>query len=333
MNKYTIKSIQIDVNGLCNAGCWFCPVSYKGNPKSGIKDMELFELENILKQLKDGMGNFVDPSLKNIFSAHYNEVLLYKNLEGMLELYRKYGFTTNILTNGVALKKDKVDLLNKYPDVVNQLLLNVPASESKRWSEYVKMNEKLFDKVIENIDYAIETLNHLITNNSITLMVNGIKNKSLTKNGGWLDLLDNAPKFDLDNESGTFAKDVLFFQTRFPDIRIFESYHLYDRTGQLINYDIMSQTNAIQKYLKPNGSRVIGCNGGIDVRSRTNEWVHINANCDTFICCNDYDFETIYGNTKNNSLESIWNSKERFEMVKKSYADMCTKCSAAIWGN
>ena len=87
-----------------------------------------------------------------------------------------------------------------------------------------------------------------------------------------------------------------------------------------------------EKYLKKKGSRVIGCNGGIEFRSRTNEWVHINPNGDLFICCADYNFETVFGNVNSTSLKNIWSSRERQEMIKKSYSDMCTKCSAAIWG-
>jgi MoaA/NifB/PqqE/SkfB family radical SAM enzyme len=333
MNDYIIKAVQIDVNGLCNAGCWFCPVSYEGNPKSAIRDMEISELENVFKQLRDGMGDFVDPDLKIIYSANYNEILLYKNLKQMFEIYRKYGFKTYILTNGVALKKEKVDLMSEYLDVVDGILLNIPAPEASRWSRYVKMNEKLFPKVVENINYAIKTLSHLTERGAITLMVNGVNDNSLTKNGGWLDILENAPETNLDVKDGTLAKDVAEFKVMFPDLKIYESFHLYDRAGHLSEARVLDQQPAINKYLKPKGSKVIGCNGGINVRSRTNEWVHINPNGDLFICCADYDFQTVYGNINNQTLKDIWNSKERSEMVTDSYSKMCTKCSAAIWGD
>jgi pyruvate formate-lyase activating enzyme-like uncharacterized protein len=53
MNNYKIRGIQIDVNGLCNAGCWFCPVSYAGNVKSTIRDMTIEELDDIFKQISN----------------------------------------------------------------------------------------------------------------------------------------------------------------------------------------------------------------------------------------------------------------------------------------
>lgn len=334
MNKYVIKAVQIDVNGLCNSGCWFCPVSYAGNPKSAIKDMKIQELDNIFKQLVEGKGDFVDPKLNFAYSANYNEVLLYKNFEAMLETYRKYKFKTYILTNGVALKKDKVDLILKYNDVVDGILLNIPSPDPDIWTKYVKMNKNLFYDVVDNVNYALKTLTKLNSKPwGIVLMVNGVDNRSLTKNGGWLDLLENAPELNLDQNNGTLKKNIEKFKTMFPTLNILESYHLYDRAGHLAKYGIMTQQPAIDKYLKPKGSKVIGCNGGINIRSRTNEWIHINPNGDLFICCADYDFETIYGNINKTSLKDIWNSKKRSDMILQSYSDMCTRCSAAIWGD
>jgi pyruvate formate-lyase activating enzyme-like uncharacterized protein len=49
---YKIAMAQIDPNGLCNAGCWFCPVAYSPNPELGRKNMPIDVLENILKQLQ-----------------------------------------------------------------------------------------------------------------------------------------------------------------------------------------------------------------------------------------------------------------------------------------
>lgn len=328
-----IKAVQIDVNGLCNAGCWFCPVSYEGNPESARKDMTLEELDGILKQLHDGKGDFVDPNLNLIYTANYNEVLLYKHFEEMLDVYRKYNFKINILTNGVALTKSKVNLINDNIDVVAGILINLPSANSKLWSEYVNMNEKLFNKVISNIKYASEALSILTKENRMHIMVNGVDSNSLTENGGWLDLMQDAPKIDLDVNNGSLSQEIEGIKALFPDMHIFRSYHLYDRAGHLESFNIISQTNAINKYLKEGNSKVIGCNGGIGFRSRTNDWVHINPNGDLFICCADFDFKTVFGNAMSEGLKSIWHGEKRQKAIEEAYSNMCTKCSAAIWGN
>ena len=332
MTQYQISAVQIDVNGLCNAGCWFCPVSYEGNPKSAIRDMELGELENILSQLHNGKGDFVSSDLKNIFTANYNEVLLYKNFEEMFDLYRKYGFTINILTNGTPLTKKKTDIIKKNIDVVGGILLNIPSGDKARWSKYVNLNEKMFDKMVENVLYAAEELKELVLEDRFYLMVNGLNNNSLVENGGWLDILPGAPDLNLDVDSGDLAQEVLLLKSIFPSIQVFPAHHLYDRAGHLADSGIIDQTSAINKYLAGEGKKVIGCNGGLGVRSRTNEWIHINPNGDFFICCADFDFNTVYGNSNKSTIKDIWLSKERTDMIEDSYSNMCTKCSAAIWG-
>lgn len=328
--NYNIKAVQLDVNGLCNAGCWYCPVSYAGNPKSAIRDMTLDEIENIFKQLTDAKGKYVDKDLDVIYSANYNEVLLYKDLPGMFDLYRKYNFKTNILSNGISLTKDKVDLLLDYSDVINGILLNIPSADPEKWSKYVNKNIKIFDKVISNVKYLVESFGSENNLAYIHLMINGVNNQSLTKNGGWLDLLDNAPEIDLNSD---LDNEIIAFKSIFPGLDMSTAHHLYDRAGHLEKYGIITQAPAISKYLKEGNTKVIGCNGGLGVRSRTNEWIHINPNGDLFICCADYDFETVYGNINEKSLYDIWNSVERKNMITQSYSDMCTRCSAAIWGN
>ena len=327
-----IKAVQIDVNGLCNAGCWFCPVSYEGNPEVARKDMSIEELDSILKQLHDGKGDFVDPNLSMIYTANYNEVLLYKHFEEMLEVYRKYGFKINILTNGVALTKSKVDLLKLNKDIINGILINLPSADQSTWAKYVNMNEKLFPKVVANITYLSSELKEFTDEDRMHIMVNGVNESSLTKNGGWLDLLSDAPDLDLDNKTGSLAVEVDRIIEMFPLMKIFKAHHLYDRAGHLEKFNIIGQSNAIDKYLKTGNSKVIGCNGGINFRSRTNDWVHINPNGDLFICCADFDFETVFGNAINQTLKDIWYSEKRQAAIKEAYSNMCTKCSAAIWG-
>jgi hypothetical protein len=50
-----------------------------------------------------------------------------------------------------------------------------------------------------------------------------------------------------------------------------------------------------------------------------------------FICCNDYDFETVFGNVNDKPIRDIWMSKEHIDMREHSYKTLCTTCAAAIW--
>lgn len=325
--KQIIKAIQIDVNGLCNAGCWYCPVAYLGNPKFAQNDMTLDMLDEILKQLSAGMGDFVDPNLSIVYTAHYNEILLYKDFEGMLDIYRKHGFKINVLSNGVALTNNKSDIIYKNIDVINEVLLNIPAGDEDTWSKYVNLNKSIFKRVISNVNYAKEKFG-----NKINIMVNGLNDKSMLSNGGWIDILPLAPDLDLDVSKGSMAEEVSKIRALFPELTVFSNHHLYDRAGHLEELNIIGQSNAIKKYLNKEGQKVIGCSGGIEVRDRTKEWIHINSNGEVFMCCDDFSFETIYGNINDHTLLELWHSQERKNMISQAQRTICTKCSAAVWG-
>lgn len=325
----TIKVAQIDPNGLCNSGCWFCPVSYAANPEVGRKNMPIDVLDSILGQLVSGKGDFVDPNFNFIYTAHYNEVLLYKHFEEMLQLFRKHGLKTMILTNGTPLTPAKTDIIKNYQDIVLGICLNIPSSDPVRWSKLVKMPEKMFDKLISNIRYAIDNLPHLFSSKNLSIQVNGVNKFSLTEYGGWLDLLPNAPQLDLDPESGNLSLEQKGFKELFPGINVFQMPSLVDRAGILDKENVITNIKGINLHAKNgNKTKVVGCN---NMGGRPNSWVHINANGDVFICCNDYDFETVFGNVNSKPIKDIWMSKEHKDMIKTSFETICTTCSAAIW--
>jgi hypothetical protein len=79
--------------------------------------MPVEQLESIVKQLHDGKGTFVSEGFNFIYTAHYNEVLLYKYFKEMLDIFRKYKFQTIVLTNGVPLTKERTDIIKEYQDL------------------------------------------------------------------------------------------------------------------------------------------------------------------------------------------------------------------------
>lgn len=322
---------QIDPNGLCNSGCWFCPVAYSPNPEFAKKNMPIETLADILQQLVDGKGDFVSESFNFIYTAHYNEILLYKHFEEMLGLFRCHGFKTMILTNGTPLTKAKVDIVKQYQDVVYGICFNTPSSNPERWSKLVGMPEKMFPRLQENIAYAIEQLPEMFNEKRMSIQVNGLNNMSLTEYGGWLDILSNAPVLDLDPKTGSLSKEVNEFKELFPGMQVYEMPSLIDRAGHLDKHQVITNINGISKHAKKDKSKVIGCGNGIEVGGRPKGWIHINANGDMFLCCNDYDFDSIYGNVNDKPIKDIWMSKEHEESIDKAFKAMCTTCAAAIW--
>ena len=330
--QYKISMAQIDPNGLCNSGCWFCPVAYTPNPEFAKKHMPIELLESIVKQLHEGKGSFVSESFNFIYTAHYNEVLLYKYFKEMLDIFRKYRIQTIVLTNGIPLTKNKIDIIKEYKDVVYGICMNIPAADEESWSRYTNSNPKIFNKVMENIEYAMENLPEMVVHGQLSIQINGVDNNSLAKNGGWVEILGNAPEMNLSTEDGDLNKHYIKFKEMFPKLNVYKMNSLIDRAGHLDKYGALTNIQTIDKTLRKDNKKVIRCGNGIEVGGRPNGWIHVNPNGDMFICCNDYDFETIYGNINEKPIKDIWMSLDHHKMIINSYKTLCTTCASAIWG-
>jgi radical SAM protein with 4Fe4S-binding SPASM domain len=319
-----IKVAQIDPNGLCNSKCWFCPVAYEPNPLVGRKNMSLDTIENILKQLRDGVGDFVDPNYGLFWPSHFNEVLLYPNFEEMVMLYEKYNFPIIIFSNGVNLTKEKIDIIKKYPNTIKHMTLNIPSAFKEQWSQYTGFNIKIFDKLMNNLFYAYKELDSFFNGGNFSIQVNNFNNDSINNNG--ITLLSNAPKINLDNKDGDLAQTIKEFKKIFPKLNVFQDNALIDRSSYLKNINIFSNENYLKRISDSGNKKVVGC-----IEKRAEEFLHISANGDVFLCCCDYKFETVFGNIYNNTIKEIWESIERKQMIDKSFSDFCRKCANAIW--
>jgi radical SAM protein with 4Fe4S-binding SPASM domain len=315
-----IKNINIDPNGLCNAKCWFCPVAYEGNPKKQKTNMPLDLMESILFQLDAGRGEWVS---KKIYNApiHFNEVLLYPYFKEMLDLHRKYKVSVSIYTNGVNLTKEKTDTIVEYRDVVDLIALNVPSLNAEQWSKFTGFNIKIFPKLIENLKYAEEKLSTVYSPEDFYIMANGVDEKSLFKNGGWIEMLEDAPNYNLDLNNGTLATIVKEMKEILPNTNIWGRNNLGDRTGVLEELKIISNQSAVNQR---NSGKVIGCGLRFDER------LYIAANGDVYICAIDFNYEIVYGNVKETPLKEIWQGSRREDAIKKSYETLCQSCLHAI---
>ena len=215
-----INFIQLDPNGLCNAGCWFCPVSTLRNPKNQINQMDINLFDKIISEIVNLKGDLINPNLHFIYCSHYNEVLLYKHFESMLKILNKNKLSICILTNGVPLTPKKIDLINKHQPAVSMIAINAPVYEKRLFEKRTGMKEVMFDKLIRNIDYAS---NNLYNPNLLLLHINGINEHSN------IIKLKNFP----DLEKNEMQNQVAIAQKLFPSIKIYEQWNLIDRAGLL----------------------------------------------------------------------------------------------------
>jgi hypothetical protein len=237
-----------------------------------------------------------------------------------------------VLSNGVPLTPEKIDLIVKYKGVVNGICLNIPAFEPEVWSLRSGINIKQFDKLISNINYAMEKLPDMVRNKSFSIQVNGSNHNSFSDRGGWLD---KGPEFpidmDLDPITGELATQTNKARELFPGLQVFDVPSLIDRAGLLDH--IMTNKEAIKRNLQKGDEtkKVIGCGNGREVGGRPVGWIHVNAAGKVFLCCNDYDMEVQFGDFKTQELKDFWGSGEHQRKVQESYDTICRGCASALF--
>ncbi len=335
LEKYKISQLQLDPYGICNAKCWYCPVKYLGNPAEGKDIMSVELLEKIIKNLIDERekeNGLVDKNFNGFYTSHYNEILLYPHFEDLLKICRKYKLITMILSNGIPLTPDKIDLLQEYEDVLSGICLNIPAFDAETWSKRSGINIKQFDKLISNIQYAINKLPNMVNNKAFSIQINGVNNLSFTENGGALEMGNNFPNdINLNTQDGELAKQEQLAKKLFPNVNIFTVPYLIDRAG-LLN-DVISNKSYIEKNLMSSNTdkKVIGCRYDKNIGGRTAGWLHINSSGHAFVCCNDFHFDFKFGDFKTQELKDFWGKDEQITQIKKSYETMCKNCASAIF--
>jgi radical SAM protein with 4Fe4S-binding SPASM domain len=318
-----IGSVQLDPFGFCNAKCWFCPVRYKPQPEVGLQVMPVELIEKILVDLvneKNKFNGIVDSRLDLILTAHYNEILLYKHFEEMLKLFRKYKFKTFVLSNGISLNKENIDMIKSYQDVVTQVGLNIPAFERDLWADRSGFSPDQFDRLLNNLRYAEEQL--LNTGYNIQIHVNGIDSNIPS------EMMKFSPEFnklkmDLNPISGEHEKQLAKARELFPKWNVTKN-GLFDRAGHV---DIISYQDYLNKI--SNNKKVVSCNSWRGDRST--QWLHINSAGQTFLCCNDYNFDYVFGNLSEQTLNQIWGSDRHIHILEKAYNEICRKCFYATF--
>ena len=327
LKAYQIQRLAIDLFGFCNAKCWYCPVKYIPQPEAGMKQMPIEDVEKIFRKLiveRETPNGVVSPDFELFLTTHYSEVLLYKDFEKLLELAKHYGLKTFVLSNGINVTPEKLDIINKYtPSVIQELALNIPAFESAElWSKRSGFPAKRFDEMMANLQNLHD---HPVTRKlqgRVKLIVNGVNELSF-KTGS----LKKGPKFeeldiDLDLFTGEHQRQVDIATKLFPKFDI-EKSELIDRTGLIGQY--ITEEDYMKDRMK--NRTVVGCNNWGD---RNYEWLSVNSNGDAILCCNDYNFDYIFGNILEQDLSEMWHSEKHVATIDRAYNNICTKCSASV---
>lgn len=331
LNQIKITDLQLDPFGYCNAKCWFCPVGHEGNPIRTAKHMPIDLLDKIFLNIhkeKNATNSVVDKNFNHFYTAHYNEVLLYKYLDEMLFLSDYYGFKTMILSNGINLTEENVETLKKYKHVLSGINLNIPAFEEELWAKRVNVKHKSFEVVRHNVERTMQAFPEFVENGAMSIGVNIPTDRVLSQNGGIVELLENAPNIEF-GENGESAKQVALAKQLFKGLNVYSVEDLVDRASLLKTHGILDNSKAINSVSDNKKKTVVGCNNGNN--GRLYGWLHVNSLGETFICCQDFKFDYVFGDFKTSSLRDLWLSKEHANAIEQSLNGICKTCVYAVW--
>lgn len=327
LEKFKIKSIQFDLNGFCNSHCWYCPVKYEPQPLR--QNMPIKDVEKILDNIINEKGKLIDDKFYHIYTSHYNEIVLYPYFEDYLKLLKERNLHTSVLTNGVGLTPKISDLIFKYNECITGVHFNIPAIEENEWSKQTGFNINLYDKLINNIDYLTKLFENI---GKISLVINGFNSAALYGNGGWIEKLDNFP----DIPDSMLKEQEILFREKFPTIKITANENIIDRNYLLEKNNIYSLSKAVKLYNKK--TEILGCRNGSfsfkegELTGRIYGWLHINSFGDLFLCCQDYEQNTKFGNVLDTSIHDVWFSDEHVDVIYHELNNgMCVNCNYTEW--
>lgn len=293
---------QIDVNGKCNAKCWYCPVKYQGNPAEFAVQMPLDRLDQILGNLR--ASPLIPDDLRFLYTSHYNEVLIYKHFAGLIEAFRRHGFATMILSNGTPLTPEKTDLIVANKDVVTGIALNIPALDQDDWSRKAGLPASMHRLLLRNLDYLHDQYPALIQINCAT-SEQGLLNQGIGNSKAEVERI---------------ADD---FRERYPNFQVILQEWLTDRAGRLGELDVLTRKREAR-------NRVIGCAHSFNQGSRVYGWFHINARGELFLCCDDYEMEYRFGSLLEKPFEEIWLSDVHVDAIERAQNGICLNCQFRI---
>lgn len=326
LHQTKIKYIQLDPFSFCNAKCWFCPVKYQGNPEQEVKTMPVDLLVRILdnidyeRSIPNGLVIGHEKPL-GLYTAHYNEVLLYKYFEDMCREFQRRGLSQMILSNGVTLTPGRTDIIARYRSSVAGICLNIPAFTPDVWAERTGFQAKQFDKLVNNVRYATEILPM-----TVYIQVNGLDRNSLA----YTDIGKDTPKFDIDHD---LASQVELAKSLFPLAHVYPQNFLIDRNGAIPETILSNKRVINHKKLQSKTGVVTGCSNTVgEGHGRPYDWLHITATGKVILCCDDFSFEYVIGDLSKNKLRDFWGSSHHKTVIDRAYKGLCTACSSAIFG-
>ena len=135
-------NVEIGLSGACNHRCVFCAFEYLE-----YKPVYL-ETGNLLRNLSEMQRR----GLKSVLYAGFGEPMLHKDAAEIIHISKTYGIDCALSTNGVGFMPSKQD---KCLGDLSWIRFSVASPTNDTYSRIHQCRKGDFDKVVENIKYAV----------------------------------------------------------------------------------------------------------------------------------------------------------------------------------
>src|SRR3989338_8725233 len=103
--------------------------------------------------LLENLEDMAEHGIKSMMFAGEGEPLMHKNINWFVRHANGLGIDVSITTNGSLLDKDKADEILPY---LTWLRFSINAGTPETYSKVHKVSEREFNKVLDNLRYAVE---------------------------------------------------------------------------------------------------------------------------------------------------------------------------------
>lgn len=281
--------------GACNHRCTYCGLDF-------MEYQPHFLETNILKQRITELGRL---GLKSIMYAGEGEPFLHKDIVEIVNHTKNSGIDAAITTNGVLLKEG---IAEKILGAIEWIKVSIDASTKETYAKIHRCNPDDFDKVIENVSYAVKLKkknNYCCTLGLQMLLLPENLNEAvslakLAKDIG-LDYLVIKPY-----SQHPQSKTQIYSSVKYSDYS-----YLADELKQFEgdNFNVIFRTQTMRKWDDEEKSykRCLALPFWSYIDSAGNVW-----GCSVYL--NDERF--LYGNIYKESFKDIWEGKKRLESLK-----------------
>ena len=287
--------VEISPYGGCNHRCTFCALDYMGYENISME----FDV------LKNALTNMAEKGVKSVMFAGEGEPLLFKNLDLIVEYCSSVGINTSLTTNFVPLNKKNIE---RCVENCSWIKISLNAGTAKTYAEVHQTKEIDFERVINNIKYAIEhkRANNLDCTIGVQMLLlpenkNEAKILALICKSLGVDYLVIKP----------YSQHLFSETTKYENIDYSKMVDIEDELKEISdeNFNVVFRANTMKKYIEKKQSYG-------KCYSTPFFWAYIATDGNVF-GCSAYlsDDKFCYGNIYKNSFEEIWESDKR----KKSY--------------